>query len=178
MKWRDSNFNQQLFLWRVNVQYWLDKYAPENRVVTPYERLVDHIDGPKFTQELNQFLSPKQQNNILQEEGLTTPQLSTVRNPEDVNCIWAKIMDEEDSNLEQYVPRVEKTSSIGRALSSAENFVERSYTKEQYNQLIVIIRNLRVKYGHEKRLDNTFKMYDEAIKKARDGQNYNDLFIH
>lgn len=60
-----------------------------------------------------------------------------------------------------------------------KNAIDRTYTKEQYSQMIVVIRNLRSKYGNkEKRLDNTLNMYDEAIKKARDSVKCNDLYIH
>ncbi len=164
----------------------MDKYSPENRIVTPYERLIDFTDGPKFTQEMNEFLLPKSNHNsLLEQEGLIEPSKSGVRDPDEIQCIWAKIMDQEDSHLEQYVPRVEKTTQTspersllrtGRYSDTQE--VVREYTKEQYNQMIVIVRNLRVKYGHEPRLDNTLRMYDEQLKRARNGQKYDDLYIH
>lgn len=162
LKWRDSNFNQQLFLWRVSIQYWLDKYSAEDRIVIPYERIVDDIDGPKFTQQLNEFLGDG-------DNGAIDPEL--------VPCIWSKVISQEDSQLEQMIPNLTAKDALGRRLFRTDSYYERSYTKEQYNQMIVIVRNLRVKYVNDQRLDNTFKMYDAAIKKARDGQTFNNLFI-
>ncbi len=184
LRWRDANFNQQLYLWRVHTQYWLDKYTAENRIVTPFERLVNGIDGPKFANEINQFLGKKKnQNNVLADEGLETPggeDSGAIKDINKVTCMWAKILDQEDSELEKYVPRVDRTAE-SRALFRTEKSqdpAERPYTKEQYNQMTVIIRNLRVQYGKEPRLDNTLRMYDKAIKEARDNQPINDLFIH
>lgn len=89
-----------------------------------------------------------------------------------VPCIWTKTM-QKDSDLEELFPQVAMRRTLKR-----RQVHERTYTKEQYSQMIVIIRNLRSKYGNkEKRLDNTFKMYDEAIKQARDSVKYNDLYI-
>lgn len=181
LKWRDANFNQQLYLWRVHTQYWLDKYKPENRIVTPFERLVDYRDGPKFANEINQFLGRKKnENNILSDEGLATPNKGLIADDKEVTCMWQKILDEEDSELEKYVPRVDRTAEARALIRSAEESKEttRPFTKEQYNQLVVILRNLRVKYGNEPRMDNTLRMYDKAVKKARDNQILNDLFIH
>ena len=162
LKWRDSNFNQQLFLWRTNMQYWLEKYTPENRIVTPYERVVDDVDGPKFTQELNMFLAE-----------------STSGKPSDLSdakCIWSKVLRQADGEFEALIPNLNSLDAVERNLRRTSTF-QRSYTKEQYNQLIVVVRNLRLKYQEEARLDNTLRMYDAAIKKARDSEKWNDLYM-
>lgn len=161
LKWRDANFNQQLFLWRIHTQYWLDRYKPEDRLVISYERFIDEIEGSLFSEELNKFIG----------DGLGNPATDSSK----VSCIWSKIISQEDGHLEENFPDVNIRES--RALRRYKYSLERAYTKEQYNQMVVIIRNLRIKYGKEKRLDNTFKFFDAAIKKARDEQKYNNLYI-
>lgn len=159
MKWRDSNFNQQLFLWRANVQHWLDKYSAEDRLVIPFERLTNQADGVGYTEELNLFL----------EGGKNSSSID----PEFAECIWWKALESENSNLED----LDAIHAGGRKLFRRSAADSRPYTKEQYNQMIVVVRNLRIKYFEERRLDRLFKMYDTEIKKARDSQKYNDLFM-
>jgi hypothetical protein len=160
MRWRDSNFNQQLFLWKQNLQYWFDKYEPENRDILPYEQLVDMSYGANFVEELNKFLG----------DGET--------GPGDAKCVWSKVMQEEDDHLREMIPFFDTLDEEVQAMYRTNTF-ERSFTKEQYNQLIITVRNIRNKYGpEEQRLENTFKMYDAVIKKERDAERYNDLYIH
>lgn len=159
MKWRDSNFNKQIFLWRMNIQYWLDNYKPENRLVTPYERIEDEIDGTAYVVELNQFLV---------KGGALMSEL--------VPCVWSKVVQQKGIDLEEHIKDHHNTVDVQKRM--LYHAPERSYTKEQYDQMIVVVRSLRSRYGDEKRLDHIFTQYEAVISKARDGQNYNDLFIH
>lgn len=160
MKWRDSNFNKQIFLWRVNVQHWLDNYQPEDRLVTPFERLEDEIDGPAFAEELNQFLGDGNGGGVI--------------DPASVPCIWSKVI-----HHGGFMNENESGNAVLAQKRKLYHTPERAYTKEQYNQMIVIVRNLRHKYGeNERRLDNTFLQYEAVISKARDSMKLNDLYIH
>jgi len=165
MQWRDSNFNQQLFLWRSSLQYWLEKYSAKDRLVIPFERLTNELDGVGFTEELNLFLQGGKNHSTTDTTEDTDPELAA--------CVWWKAVQSEHGQQEDMAPLKAKNRKLFRTNPAND----RPFTKEQYNQMIVIVRNLRIKFFEEKRLDNVFKMYDVEIKKARDAQKYNDLFM-
>ena len=143
----------------MNIQYWLDNYKPENRLVTPYERIEDEIDGTAYVVELNQFLV---------KGGALMSEL--------VPCVWSKVVQQKGIDLEEHIKDHHNTVDVQKRM--LYHAPERSYTKEQYDQMIVVVQSLRSRYGDEKRLDHIFTQYEAVISKARDGQNYNDLFIH
>jgi len=76
--WRDANFDRQLQVWKKHTEYWMDHYSPVNRLVVSYERMTSDDDGPVEATRVAEFLS--------RSEGVTT------RPPEEIPCIWFKVV--------------------------------------------------------------------------------------
>jgi hypothetical protein len=103
IKWRNDNFDRQLQVWRRHTEYWMDNYDKLNRLVISYEHLTSDKWGPKEALRIGEFLS--------RNEGVT------VRNPEEIPCVWytvikykkskgrrRRLQEQQEVELEQQAP--------------------------------------------------------------------------
>jgi hypothetical protein len=111
---------------------------------------MDETSGPAFAEELNEFLAEKR---------------TTTLDKSLVACIWYNVINEEDIYLEAFGLSKITEQRLIRSLHRTNTY-HRSFTKEQFNQMISTVNSLRNKFRNEIRLDNTFKMYDSMIKQA------------
>jgi len=76
IRWRDEFFNAQLEQWSVFVKYWMDGFAPNNRTIVSFERLISPDTGPIDSYRIQNFLK-----------------FGTGINPaEKIPCIWNKVV--------------------------------------------------------------------------------------
>lgn len=140
--WRDRNFDTQINAWKDHFEYWMDNYAPDKRLVVPYEHLVDRIQGPAVAVELNTFLG----------EG---PGVDPIDN-DSAPCVWGTVVHYEDGphNVPNTRSRLPQNMTFVGSYpiwpsSQREGPKERVYTKTQYENMIKIIEDLERKYAPE-----------------------------
>lgn len=155
--WRNNNFNNQLRYWKDHFEYWMDKYPQDKRIVVPYEHLVDPIQGPLVTQELNAFLG----------EG---PGVDPIANAS-VPCVWGTVVHYQKGNKvpNTRYPLPKNMTFVGSypiwPASHRKGSKERPYTKEQYDLMISTIEELRAKYNSEGgRVSASLEMYVHEIE--------------
>jgi len=159
IKWRDQLFYKQLKVWINHMEYWLDTYEPKNRIVVPYEHLINPTQGPLVTEELNEFLG--------QGPGVTPiPR-------ESVKCVWETVVNYKSGkvpNQRQALPKDVKF--VGNypifPSSSREGPKERPYNEDQLDALIEAVDHIRTKYKAEGgRLISSMEMYIGKIQESK-----------
>lgn len=155
--WRDRNFDRQMEIWSNHLQYWMDRHRPEDRIIVPYEHLVDEFQGPLVATELNEFLG-------------AGPGVTPIDN-ESVPCVWGTVVQYQKGN---------QTPNTRFALPKDVKFVgsypiwpgshrkgpkERPYTRVQLSSMVRILNQLKDKYqGESGRLIPVLELYIEEIK--------------
>lgn len=77
-KWRDAYLDIEIAEYKKFINYWMDRYTPENRLLLTYEGLTDELIGPEVTKGLNEFLGKAR--------GVTPI------HPDSVACIWRAVV--------------------------------------------------------------------------------------
>lgn len=158
IKWRDRLFFAELKVWKNHMEFWLDNYAPKDRIIVPYEHLTHPKEGPIVTAELNEFLG----------EG---PGVTPI--PQDsVPCVWGTVVNYKNGKVpNSRKPLPKNIKFVGNYPifpgSSREGPKERPYTQEHLDALMETTDQLRKKYKHEGgRLLPSLEMYINEIKNA------------
>ena len=76
VRWRENFFDESLEGWATHLQYWMDGFTSENRVVISYESLVHPKTGPNDLYRIHMFLKFG----------------SAIHPPQDIPCIWNKVV--------------------------------------------------------------------------------------
>ncbi len=76
VRWRENFFDESLEGWATHLQYWMDGFPSENRVVVSYESLVHPKTGPNDLYRIHMFLKFG----------------SAIHPPQDIPCIWNKVV--------------------------------------------------------------------------------------
>lgn len=159
IEWRDKNFDTQIQLWKEHFEYWMDRHTPDKRIVVPYEHLIDEIQGPLVTQELNTFLG----------QG---PGVTPIDN-DSVPCVWGTVIHykkgNDTPNSRQPLPKDIKF--VGNYPiwpgSHRKGPRERPYTHQQYKKMIVMMGELAQKYDTEGgRVSASLQLYMHQIQAA------------
>ena len=135
----------------------MDRYPKNKRIVVPYEHLIDPIQGPRVTQELNAFLG----------EG---PGVNPIANAS-VPCVWGTVVHYQKGNKvpNTRYPLPKNMTFVGSypiwPASHRKGSKERPYTKEQYDKMISSIEELKEKYHSEGgRVSASLEMYIHEIQ--------------
>lgn len=124
-KWRDTHFEKELKNWVATVNYWMENYSNENRLIVHYEHLIDGKWGPKELQRLGRFLD---------ESGIEKVPLAP--QVQDYPCVWNHVVRQPDDT-----PR----NSLRRKGTSHSRF----YTSLQVKMLRNELRRIREKWPEE-----------------------------
>mmetsp|Transcript_2226 Transcript_2226/g.2059 ORF Transcript_2226/g.2059 Transcript_2226/m.2059 type:complete len:329 (-) Transcript_2226:137-1123(-) len=159
IKWRDQFFISQLEVWKNHMEFWLDSYDPKNRIVVPYEHLINPTQGPLVTEELNEFLG--------RGPGVTPiPQ-------ESVKCVWGTVVNYKSGNVpNSRQPLPKDVKFVGNypifPSSSRDGPKERPYTEQQLDALLITTDQMRRKYNAEGgRIRSSLEMYIGKIQEAK-----------
>ena len=53
--WRDDHFDQELQLWVRQVDFWMTHHTDQNRIIIPFEALIDQDSGPALLLQMSLF---------------------------------------------------------------------------------------------------------------------------
>jgi len=109
IEWRDRHFDSELQLWMNHTEYWMKHHSLENRLILPYENLIQPGSGPAELMKLRNFL---EQSGVK----MKTP-------PENNECIWDFIV----------VKREDEGTKKGSMRQGGPSFWP--YTNEQIDKL-------------------------------------------
>lgn len=159
VKWRDRNFVIQLNMWKKHLEYWMDKYSPENRITIPYEHLIDTVQGPLVAKELGVFLGKGPGVNVIAEDSIP--------------CVWGTVVKYQGKNSPNTrKPLPKDVKFVGSYPiwpgSHRKGPKARPYTDEQYTNMISVLEEMKSKYGAEGgRLIASLTMYIQDIEVAK-----------
>ena len=168
IKWRDLRFHGELGEWRRHVEYWLDGYSPSDRIVVPYEHLIDEGQGPVVAAELSEFLG-------------RGPGVDPI-DKESVPCVWGTVVHYEKGNgvpnSRRPLPKDKKFVGSYPIWPSShrEGSKERPYTKENLEEFVSVLEQLKEKYLDEGgRLIDSLDMYIFDVKATMESSENNDV---
>lgn len=147
IKWRDANFDEQLVIWRKHTEYWMDHFAPVNRLVMSYERMTGDETGPLEATRMAEFLS--------RNGGVTTCP------PEEIPCIWHKIV--------KYKARRRLMEAKPDSKRSGPKYVP-PYTEQQRKDMILMLSALLERYRDDPQLAPVLVGYIDEVARREEEQ--------
>mmetsp|Transcript_26215 Transcript_26215/g.75709 ORF Transcript_26215/g.75709 Transcript_26215/m.75709 type:complete len:470 (-) Transcript_26215:1398-2807(-) len=155
IKWRDSNFDEQMVVWAQHADYWLSRYSddPEKILVLGFEGLTDDRGGPASALGLAAFLD--------RSAGVDTI------DPEAVPCIWDKIVrykeGEKDTTTPPTVGRLVFQTGEEEGVASKRasgDCHDRPYTEQQLEKMLGLLREIHKKHKSNKQLVQWLRSYE------------------
>lgn len=159
IKWRDSNFDEQMVVWAQHADYWLSRYSddPEKILVLGFEGMTDDRGGPASALGLAAFLD--------RSAGIDTI------DPEAVPCIWDKIVrykeGEEDTTTPPTVGRLVFQTGEEEGVASkraAGDGNDRPYTEQQLEKMLGLLREVHKKHKSNKQLVQWLRSYETVTE--------------
>lgn len=124
LKWRDSNLTKELQNWVDHVQYWMNQYPYERRLIVTYENFIDEQYGAKELLRLAQYLNKDSNGQIR----------NVLRQPsEEYPCIWRHVVQR----------RADEGTLRNSMRRTSKNDAARPYTSSQIQMIKNELSNLQ-----------------------------------
>ena len=126
IEWRNENFAKELRLWEEFVQYWVQKFPPDRRLVVTYEGLTNDSMGPDAARSVASFIERSVRG------------VRTAFPEGEIPCVWHKVVKYDETENKK------GGMNFGSLRSGEEG---RPYTRDQLVDMVTVLGNLRDRYA-------------------------------
>lgn len=135
IRWRDSAFSAEVKEWRKHIEYYMNGFAPDKRLVVPYEDLTSEATGPQVSRQMVRFFG--------QGPGVTPIA------EESAGCVWGTVVNYQSGK--QYNTRKPLDQSIQYVGSypiwpgsKRKGDKERPLTQAQIDEVITVLQEIKI----------------------------------
>ena len=137
IRWRDRSLLNEVEEWRKHIEYYLDKYSVENRLVLTYEQLTADMGGARAAKDLAKFLGKG-------------PGVTPIAE-ESVPCVWGTVVKYKDgkqyNTRKPLDPNVEYVGNYPIwPGSNRKGDKYRPYTQTQIDRTVQMLQEVKIKY--------------------------------
>lgn len=135
IRWRDNAFSAEVQEWRKHIEYYLNRFTPDKRLVVPYEDLTSEATGPKVAQQMVRFFG--------QGPGVTPI------SEESAPCVWGTVVNYQSGKKYNTRKPLDKAIQYVGAYpiwpgSKRKGDKERPLTQAQIDEVIKVLQEVKI----------------------------------